>query len=61
MNKEDIDYINIRIENIEKNIKELREISIVSKEIISKIINKIEETPKIKMYKPIRAGWWWSA
>ena len=58
MNKEDIEFITVRIENIEKNIKELKEISVVSKEIIRKIINRIEEAPKIK--KPVGA-WWWSA
>ena len=59
MDKEDIEFIKNKIENVEKNIKELREMSHICKEILNKIIIKIEKP--IEIHKPIKMGWWWSA
>lgn len=60
MDKEDIEFIKNKIENVEKNIKELRDMSHMCKEIINKIIIKIEDKQVQEIHKTI-GGWWWSA
>lgn len=42
LNKEDIDFLKQKIENVEKNIQELREICRVSAGLFKKLNNKIE-------------------